>query len=555
MNGGEVRFNFKGDTGDIEKKTNGLASKLGSAGKVIGGAFVKGSLMAGTALTGLVGASVKMYADVEQSVGGVETLFKDSANTVIENSKKAYMTAGISANDYMQQVTSFSASLLQSLGGDTEKASQYADRAIVDMADNANKMGTSIESIQNAYQGFAKQNYTMLDNLKLGYGGTQSEMKRLIQDASKLTDVQNELGVTVDKNDMSFGNIVNAISVMQKKMDIAGTTSKEASETISGSVQSAKAAFENFLAGTGNIDEVIKTFTTAGTNITNGIIEMAPKIVNGIVGLINGIVPQLPGLIQTLLPVLLDGVVNLAMGLVNALPQFISVLTGMLPTLITSLINGLIMIINALAVQLPVLIPQIIDAIMEVIPLLIDNLPLFLEAGAKLLLGLIQGVLNSLPKLLTGMAKVGKSMINYWKQVPSMLKNIGGNLIKGLWQGIVDYEKWIIGKIKSIGGSILKAIKGVFGIHSPSKEFAIVGKFNMLGLEKGMEDMAPEVQDTIDSMFDLSPSLYGSSSTNLSPNINVVVNNNMKQDPLGQMVNNIKTYSGGAKNDYNYGMA
>lgn len=161
MNGGEVIFKFKGDDKDLDKKTNNIASKLGNIGKSIGSAFVKGATAGATALTGLVTASVKMYADVEQSVGGVETLFKDSADTVIKNAKNAYKTAGMSANEYMENVTSFSASLLQSLSGDTKKASEYADRAMVDMSDNANKMGTSMEMIQNAYQGFAKQNYTI----------------------------------------------------------------------------------------------------------------------------------------------------------------------------------------------------------------------------------------------------------------------------------------------------------------------------------------------------------------------------------------------------------
>lgn len=161
MNGGEVKFTFKGDDNDLTKKTNGLTSKLGGIGKTIGGAFAKGAVVAGGALTGLVGASVKMYADMEQNVGGVETLFKNSANTVIANAKKAYQTAGMSANTYMETVTSFSASLLQSVGGDTAKAAKVADMAIIDMSDNANKMGTSMEAIQNAYQGFAKQNYTI----------------------------------------------------------------------------------------------------------------------------------------------------------------------------------------------------------------------------------------------------------------------------------------------------------------------------------------------------------------------------------------------------------
>lgn len=239
---------------------------------------------------------------ISRGVGGVETLFKDSANTVIANANKAYKTAGMSANNYMETVTSFSASLLQSLGGNTAKAASYADRAIVDMSDNANKMGTNMRDIQNAYQGFAKQNYTMLDNLKLGYGGTQEEMKRLISDASKMTDVQKELGVTVDASSLSFGNIVNAISVVQKQLGITGTTFDEAEKTIEGSVNSAKAAWENFEAGVISANDLVDTFWIAAHNVFTNLGQIIPRlgktgmdVVSALAGKIGGAIPQVKG--------------------------------------------------------------------------------------------------------------------------------------------------------------------------------------------------------------------------------------------------------------------
>ena len=267
---GTLKFN----TEILEKGFSAGVKKLGSVAKT--GLAVVGGAVAGvaTAFGVMTKKALDSYASLEQNIGGVETLFKDSSQSVVDNAKKAYKTAGLSANAYMETVTSFSASLLQSLGGDTKKAADYADRAIIDMSDNANKMGTSMELIQNAYQGFAKQNYTMLDNLKLGYGGTKEEMKRLVQDASKMTDVQKELGVSVDGSSLSFGNIVNAISVMQKHMGIAGTTSKEASETISGSISSMKGAFDNFLNGTGSPEELAETMVTAGKNVIKGLSEM-----------------------------------------------------------------------------------------------------------------------------------------------------------------------------------------------------------------------------------------------------------------------------------------
>lgn len=294
------------DTKINEKGFNDGISKLGKLGKsglsIVSKAMTGTIAAVGTGAAAIIKSSLGVVANMEQQVGGVETLFKDSANTVIANANKAYKTAGMSANNYMETVTSFSASLLQSLGGDTAKAASYADRAIVDMSDNANKMGTNMRDIQNAYQGFAKQNYTMLDNLKLGYGGTQEEMKRLISDASKMTDVQKELGVTVDASSLSFGNIVNAISVVQKQMGITGTTSKEAATTIEGSVNSAKAAWENFEAGVISANDLVETFWTATQNIFKNLGQIIPRlgktgmdVVSALAGKIGEAVPQVKG--------------------------------------------------------------------------------------------------------------------------------------------------------------------------------------------------------------------------------------------------------------------
>lgn len=298
----DTKINEKGFNDGINKLCGlagkGVGSIAGIASKANGIFTALSSFVAGVIIKQSLGA----VANMEQQVGGVETLFKDSANTVIENANKAYKTAGMSANNYMETVTSFSASLLQSLGGDTAKAASYADRAIVDMSDNANKMGTNMRDIQNAYQGFAKQNYTMLDNLKLGYGGTQEEMKRLISDASKMTDVQKELGVTVDASSLSFGNIVNAISVVQKQMGITGTTSKEAATTIEGSVNSAKAAWENFEVGVISANDLVETFWTAAQNIFKNLGQIIPRlgktgmdVVSALAGKIGGAVPQVKG--------------------------------------------------------------------------------------------------------------------------------------------------------------------------------------------------------------------------------------------------------------------
>lgn len=595
---GDAILHFKGDSkqldnelGKVESKTT---SKLSSLGKSIGGAFLKGAAVAGGALTGLVGASVKAYADMEQNLGGIETLFKDSADTVIANSKRAYESAGMSANEYMETVTSFSARLLQGLGGDTEKAAAYADMAVTDMADNANKMGTSMEMIQNAYQGFAKQNYTMLDNLKLGYGGTATEMARLINDSGVLGDNMKVTAETV--NNVSFDKMIEAIHKIQENMGITGTTSKEAASTITGSLNSAKSAFENFISGAGEISTVVDTFTTAGKNILNAVVEMAPQVMTGIVDLINGLIPQIPTFLNALLPPLIQGVVGLIQGLVAALPQIITVLSSMLPQIIETLINGLMQIGQALIQQLPIIIPQIITAIIEALAMINEHFDEFMNMGFQIIGALIQGLINSIPTILENLPTIIMAIINFftlskflklgktvvsglWNGIKGMMGslkgnisgfvknildwfksgfskigNIGKDLVKGLWNGIKDTTGWVLDKIKGFGKSILNGIKSFFGIHSPSTEFAWIGKMNVIGLNEGMEDMKGTVQNTFDDLFDLSPQVKASAATYFSPQTNVVVNNQFETDPLGQVVNRIKSVSGGARSDYNVGI-
>lgn len=566
-NGGDVIFHFKGDKTDLDKTSSSLKG-LGTVGKTALAGVGIASVAAAAGITAVMKQSVKAYAEVEQSIGGVETLFKESADTVIANSKKAYQTAGIDANTYMQQVTSFSASLLQSLGGDTAEAARVADMAVIDMADNANKMGTSIESIQNAYQGFAKQNYTMLDNLKLGYGGTKTEMERLLADAEKITGIKYDIS--------NLNDVYQAIHVIQGELGITGTTSKEASETISGSVASMKSAFQNFLSGQGGITQVVETMITAGKNIGNAILKMAPDIINGIVQLITAIVPMIPTVLQQLLPPLLKGVVDLVNALIQALPGIIQAIASMLPTLI----------------------PTIIDAILQIIPVLLDNLPLFIDAGIQLIIGLgtglinaipvlverlpqiieslitglmgaipkiltmapqiisalARGLINAIPKLVQSLPKIVNAIVNGIKSGIGKMGNVGGDLMKGLWNGISGLKDWVINKVKGMGKSIIKGLKSVLGIHSPSKEFAIIGRYSILGYTEQLDKMKGQLQDAVYDTFAINPQLANSSALHYSPN--VVVNNqiNTHTDPLGQTVAKIKTFANGSKNDYNYGM-
>ena len=323
------------DTKINEKGFNDGINKLGKLGKsglsVVGKAMAGAVAAVGTGAAAIVKSSLGVAANMEQQVGGVETLFKNSADTVIKNANRAYTTAQLSANNYMKTVTSFSASLLQGLGGDTAKAAEIADMAIIDMADNANKMGTNMQDIQNAYQGFAKQNYTMLDNLKLGYGGTQSEMIRLINDSGILNEKISDL------DNVTFDQMIQAIHKVQENLGITGTSAKEASTTIEGSVNSAKAAWENFEAGVISANDLVDTFWTAAQNILNNLGQMIPRlgktgmdVLESLSGKIGEAVPQLK--------VFTDSVGNLADKLQNMstdelmnLGKTVAVLAGAAP--------------------------------------------------------------------------------------------------------------------------------------------------------------------------------------------------------------------------------
>lgn len=311
----------------FHKFGEGLKSAAGKVGDVfagIGKAATAGVGTASTAFGALAKSALDARADYEQLVGGVDKIFGESSKKVQEYADHAYASSGLSANEYMETVTGFSASLLQSLGGNTEMAADIANRAIIDMADNANTYGTDIASIQNAYQGFAKQNYTMLDNLKLGYGGTNEEMQRLIVDASSMNEEMQALGVTIDADDLSFGNIINSISVMQEHMKISGTTAKEAAGTVSGAISMMKASWKNFLTGTGSIKDFSDSFKTVFTNISGKMKDIVPDLTDGLKDLTKELAPEIPGVIQTLLTEFVKGGIGIIEGLKDTGKQIVS---------------------------------------------------------------------------------------------------------------------------------------------------------------------------------------------------------------------------------------
>ena len=493
------------------KDATNTASKMSSVMKGIGSSAIKvgkGLAVAGaaaaTAVTALVSKSVGAFADYEQLTGGVETLFgaggrsveeyaqsvgksvsdvqgkydslMSAQNVVLENANKAYMTAGMSANEYMDTVTGFSASLISSLGGDTNKAADYANSALVDMSDNANKMGTNMTDIQNAYQGFAKQNYTMLDNLKLGYGGTQAEMKRLLSDAQKITGQKYDIS--------SFADITQAIHAIQTQMDITGTTAKEASTTISGSWGSLKAAFQNVLVGltTGgdmfdqSLDALINTAVTFGQNI----IPAIKGALSGIGYLIEGLAPvigeTIPPLINDLAPTLANSAVSLISSLVNGLTQsatqFSECLSNMIivavagiSSVVPQLLDAASKIVSNLMQGLTNSMPQIVNGAVTLIEGLVDglvdNVPLLVMGAVQLVASLANGLIANLPRiidagvnLITGIVSASYSMM------PQIIQN-GMQLVVNLAVGLVRAIPQLIAALPRITGAIVKEFKSV----------------------------------------------------------------------------------------------
>lgn len=549
-NGGSVTYHIKGDDSNLKETLDGVKKNIG--GLVgISGTIMKGvasaSVTAGKALVKITGEAVEAYADVEQSIGGINTIFgEEMAKTVIENAQKAYMTAGVDANTYMQGVANFSARLMQGLGGDAKKASEVADMAFRDMSDNANTFGTDIKSIERAYQSFARGQYTLLDNLKLGYGQTKEEMYRLLDDAEKIS------GVHYDINNLA--DVYQAIHVIQENLKITGKTGEEAVSTISGSMKALKASCQNLLSGQGSVEDVIQTAETAGTIIVQNVERILPGVVEGITGLINGLLPLLPGLIQTALPVLVQGTVDLMKGLISIVPELIKTLSPMLPDIIKMLLVGLRDISIALAEAMPEIMPVVIEGLVDALVSLCENVDTLLEASMALIGGLIQGISIALPKLVQQAPKIISAIVKGLVKSLGSIVNVGKNLIEGLWNGIKDTKDWVINKVKGLAKDILKGMTSVLGIHSPSTEFAFLGKMSILGYTEALDDMKGEINDAIQSTFALSPELTNASSLHYSPN--VIVNNqvNNSTDPLGQTVTQIKTFANGAKNDFNYGM-
>jgi phage-related protein len=432
----------------FDEETDGLGEQTGqSIGQKLVGTLKNVIVAAG--IGKIISDSINMGGALQQSLGGVETLFKDSADTVKEYAAQAYRTVGLSANDYMEQTTSFAASLLSSVSQDTDAAAQLANMAMVDMADNANKMGTDMQDIQNAYQGFAKQNYTMLDNLKLGYGGTQAEMQRMLNDATKISGVKYDLG--------NLADMYSAIHIIQQEMDITGTTAREAATTLTGSFAAMKAAAENVMGNwsTGaDLTEPLQALAdTAQTFLVDNLLPMIGNVLAGIPEIVYSLVPEL---LQTGTELLS----SLAQGFTEGIPEFFSTALPQLLAFTDQLrdnaasfvdagLNLITQLLNGLIAGLPDLIAYVPDIIINICGIINDNMPKILGEGVAIIVQLVVGIVKAVPDLLANWKKILQAVLSVISAINWL--NIGKNILTGVANGV-----------KSMGTSMLNAFKGGF---------------------------------------------------------------------------------------------
>lgn len=512
---------------ELEPEADSAGSSFG--GKMVG--MIK-KVIATAAIGKALSASISEGAALEQSLGGIETLFKDSADKVKANAAKAYQTAGMSANDYMELTTSFSASLLSSLAGDTSKAADVADMAMVDMSDNANKMGTNMEDIKNAYQGFAKQNYTMLDNLKLGYGGTKSEMERLLADAQKISGVEYNID--------NLSDVYSAIHVIQGQLDITGTTAKEAATTISGSFNQMKAAAKNVMGEIAlgmdvgpALNELANTIITfAAGNLLPAVWNVISALPSAIVTFVTALGPQLFAAVSGLIPQIASGITTeiptLYQSAMQLMDQFNIGIQEQLPILLQKGVDFISNIVNGILQNLPQVITMAGNVITYFVNTIISMLPTVLSAGARLLLRLVNGIINNLPQItqaavtaivrfvasigqnlpqilqsgITIIAKLAAGLIraipNLVGQIPAIISaivnaftsqnwgSIGINIISGIASGLRSAAHMLWDAVKGVLGGFKENVLAFFGIHSPSRWGAYVGEMIDTGIANGL---------------------------------------------------------------------
>ena len=551
---------------NASEKGNGALSKLGGVVVKVGTMCAKGVALCASGISTITGFAVNAYGEYEQLVGGVETLFGAQSmsieqyaqsvgktvsevqgkyaslikaqDNVMENAHQAYIKQGMSANEYMKTVTTFSASLLQGLQGDTVKASKVADMAVTDMADNANKMGTSMEMIQNAYQGFSKQNYTMLDNLKLGYGGTKSEMERLLADAEKLT------GVKYDINNLA--DVYNAIHAIQNNLGITGTTAKEAMGTIQGAMNMTKASWENLMIGLSdgkqNINELANQFGTSFNTLVDNVFPRIQQAFQTIPQVMTLIIPQLLSTIISLLPTLLSAVGQLISGIAQALPSLATSLFGAVKTIFTMIVNTFTsgapkfmesakqMVLNmckGIEQNLPNIISSALDMLLNFSQAVLNYAPQLVSMGMDLLVSLAKGIANAIPTLIAKVPTIISNLANAFSNSASTI------LFKGI-EIIIELGKGLIQAIPTLIANIPQIIKAIFDVWNAVNWWNL-GKSLISGISKGITSLGDNLKSTVNKIFTNIEDFIKNSLTKAKDGaVNVFGN-------MGQLLKNIAT--------------
>lgn len=596
MQGAEVLTKFTADSKEVDKATSNLSKKLGGLAKGIGKSFVAGVGVATVAVTGLLKTSVDAFGEMEQLSGGAQKIFDEMDYSKIEkDATNAYKNMNMSARQYLSAINTVGANFASTLGD--EKGYKVAKDGLQAISDFASGTGQNVDVLTQKFQAIAKSTssyQSIADQFAGILPATSKEFLKQAQDLGYLSKEYKNL------TEVPMPEYQETLSKMLKKgtkeLGLQNNTANEATKTLTGSLAAAKGAFDNFISGVGSIDDVVSTFITASKQIGKAIKQMLPIVTDGLVSIINGLIPQVPNLIQKLLPSVIHGAISLVQGIINTLPTFLTMLANMLPSIITSLIQGFTKVVNSLAEQAPVLIPLVVNAIIDGLLSILNNIDLLIDCGIQLLLGLTEGIISAIPQLIERMPliiqkvvsalisnapklmtvgprlilQLGNGLINSIPslvlRVPRIIKaiinglkdgikgasDVGKNIVKGLWNGLGSMKDWVINKVKGMGKAILGGLKKVLGVHSPSTQFALVGKFSGEGYIEGLEGMQKEIDKTVGATFNpFSNSSIGSMNAS-TPQTNITIQNSMKYDALGQLVNNVKTFSGGAKNDYNY---
>lgn len=522
-----------------------LASGIGGALKAGGALIGAGVAAATTAVIGFGKEAVSSYANYEQLIGGVEKLYGDASGTIQKFADEAYKTSGMSANQYMETATGFSASLINSLDGDVNKAAELTDVAMRAMSDNVNVFGSDMESVQNAFQGFAKGNYTMLDNLKLGYGGTKEGMEQLIADANAYRET---IGETADLSIDSFADIVQAVQSVQEAQNIAGTTNKEAMSTIEGSATATKAAWENVITAIGRgegMQEAFDGLLTSvfggedGGGLLNNILPRIEQVMQGIGEFVGQAAPiiseKLPALIEGVVPSLLTAGVSLlealAQGILSALPSLVPIAVDVLMEIVHTIIDNIPMIISVgvqligelvsgISSALPELIPAAIEAIYSIVDGLLSNIDLLIDAAVNLAIGiatglvqaipvivekapeiigkLVVGLIGAIPKLVLAAGQILTAFINAFLNMGAKLLSTGRSIVDGIKSGIMEAWDNLVAKVKEMAGKLVDGVKNVFKINSPSKVFAQIGDYCVQGFDESFDSFGNNALDSVE---------------------------------------------------------